>query len=348
TVAPITPLPRRPPVIPPQPPSGLTNNLAEQIANAAPDATIQVPPGVYPGGLVATRAIHLVGANDGVFIQSQGQECLAVRAPGVTVQNIRFSREGFGSAPAISVSEGADLQMQNCQVQANTADAVRVAANAAIKAQTCAFVSRQAAAVRLTKSAKGEFRQASFSDSNIGLWLEQGAQGELHSCAFERDGGAIIVLNNAPTKLTADDCKFVGNRGAIDVAGATLGLTNCSFSQNGVEPRGANTPPLIALHHQASLTLSNLLFEANQEGIALYDGSRLEAEKCQFTRNGPRQLRAVIPTCEPVSISGEGSSARIRNSAFADSAQYAAVVMAGAKIELEQVEISGTQTVGLV
>jgi nitrous oxidase accessory protein NosD len=347
TAAPITPSPTRPAVVLPPPP-GLTNGLAEQIANAASGATIQVPPGVYPGGLVATRAIHLVGANEGVFIQSQGQECLAVRAPGVTVQNIRFSREGAGNAPALSVGEGADLQMQNCQVQANRADAVLVASHATIKAQECAFSSRQAAAIRLTKSAEGEFRQASFSDSNIGLCLEQGAQGELHSCAFERDGGAIMVLNNAPTKLTADDCKFENNPGGIDLAGATLGLTNCSFSQNGVEPRGAETPPLFALHNKANLTLNNLLFEANQEGIALYDGSRLEAEKCQFTRNGPRQLRAVIPTCEPLSISGEGSTARIRTSAFAESAQYAVLIMAGGKIELEEVEISGTQTAGLV
>ena len=78
------------------------------------------------------------------------------------------------------------------------------------------------------------------------------------------------------------------------------------------------------------------------------DGSHLEMEKCQFTNSGSRRLREVIPTCEPVSLSDPGTTGKIRDTAFSNSAQYAVVVMAGAKIELEEVDISGTRSAGLV
>ncbi|HEY5035896.1 MAG TPA: right-handed parallel beta-helix repeat-containing protein [Chthoniobacterales bacterium] len=344
TPAPVTPPPNRPPV---PPPSGLTNNLAAQIAQAAPGATINLPAGVYPGGLVIARALHLVGVNDQVFIQGQGQECLAVQVPGVTLQNIRFTRNGGGRAPAITVAEGADLQMQNCQVHADAAIAVGIAGNGAIKASACTFAARGSTAISLTKSAQGDFRQTHFDNSRIGLWLAEGARAELHSCAFAHNEGAIMVLNNAETTVQADDCQFLNNPGGIDLAGATLSLTNCTISRNGVEPRGTNTPSLMALYNKAHVTLSGSLFQENFEGIAVHEG-RLEVEKCQFTSNGPRQLREFILACEPISVAGSGSSARIRNSTFADSAQYAAVVMAGAKIELDTVEISGTPSASLV
>ncbi len=346
------PPPTAPPVVPPSPPPRLTNDLAAQLANAAPGATIRIPPGNYPGGLVANRAVHLVGTKGQVFIDGAGRESLAVRAAGVTAQDVQFSNSGTGELPAVSVYEGADLQLQSCQVQSNSAVALSAAGQAVVKARDSSFTARNGTALRLTKAARGDFAQVSFNDSGIGLWLAQGARAELHSCAFLRDGGngggAIIVLNNPGTTLLADDCQFANNHGGINAAAASLTITNSTFSQNGLESPNNNPPPLIALRNKSTGTVSNSLFEANLQGINVRDGSHLEMEKCQFTNTGSRRLREVIPTCEPVSLSDPGTTGKIRDTAFSNSAQYALVVMAGAKIELEEVDISGTRSAGLV
>ncbi|MEY2526130.1 MAG: hypothetical protein QOE73_901, partial [Verrucomicrobiota bacterium] len=74
-------------------------DLAAMIAGAAPGATVKVPAGLYRGGLVVPRAIRLVADSKmggQVLIQSEGKECLSVRAAGVSVQNIQFIGNGIG------------------------------------------------------------------------------------------------------------------------------------------------------------------------------------------------------------------------------------------------------------
>jgi hypothetical protein len=70
-------------------------------------------------------------------------------------------------------------------------------------------------------------------------------------------------------------------------------------------------------------------------------------DKCQFAGNGV-QSRQLIPGAFPVSVSGQNSSAVIRHTTLADSLQYAMEVRDGAKLTLEDVEITGSRDVGLI
>ncbi len=336
----------------PAPPSG-TADLPALLASAAPGATIKIPPGTYPGGLVANKPVHLVGAGGPVFVQSDGREALTVRAKGVLVENIQFGVTGIGQLAAISVADGAELDLESCKVQSNTAVAVAVSGQARLKTLGSEFTAIEGAAVRLTNGAQGIFTQTAFHDSSAGLWLGQGASAELHSCAFERNGGAeargaAVSLTSEKTTLQADDCQFTGNPGGIVVtAGATFVIANSKFSRNGIAPQSGNAPGLVALAGGVSGEVRNCIFESNQQGCVVGDASRLTVEKCRFTGTG-QQMRDIALSSQPVAVTGKGAVAEISRTTIANSAQYGALVMAGGLLNLDDVEISGTPTASLV
>ena len=329
-------------------------DIGALIANAAAGATVTVPPGLYQGGLIAARPVRIVGdskAGGEVVIQSEGKEGLSVRAPGVVVQNVSFISSGIGELPAISVADGADLQMEGCKIQSGSALGVAATGKAAIKATGSTFTANSGTAVRLNQQARGNFTQCSFSNAEVGLALANGATAELHSCAFENNGvndsnGAIMMLEGAQTQVTADDCHFTNNAGGIMAEGnASLAITNSPFKNNGESRTGSFG--LVAIRN-AHASLTDVTFESNRFGVSVTEKGVLEMQKCNFDGTGYRQSRQVVAGSCPVTVIGEGSSATVRNTVIANSTPYGASVFSGGKIVLEDVEIYGSGSVGLV
>lgn len=303
-----TPLPWAtvPPSIPTFPSAGAmvtgTGNLAELIANPGPDGTVKLAPGIYQGGAVLNRAIHLVADSrmgGQVFIQTDGKECLTVRAKGVTVQGVQFMCNGIGELPAISVADGADLQMDGCKVQSSSALGVLVAGNASIKALGSSFTASNGAAVRVSKQVHASFTQCAFSDSKIELGIDEGAAVELHSCAFERAGmsyneGAIMTIVGDKSQVTGDDCHFTNN----------------------------------------------------SAGIVVSDKGSLELTKCEFKNNTASSARGNAST--GVLVVRNSAHAVVRDTTMSSSSPYALNVMGGGTLTLEDSEVAGSRTAGLV
>lgn len=346
TVAPETPAPTAAKIIPPE------NDLAAMIADAAPGAKLKVPPGTYPS-LIVTRPIQLVGdPNMQVFIKGEGKEALSVKARGVSVQNIQFFCHGIGALPAISVAAGAELQIDASTIQSDTAIGLLAAAKGSIKALGTTFTVPYGAGLRLTEQAKANLTQCSISDTKIGLNLWSGATAELHSCAFERDGGndghgSIIALNGPGTSVTADDCHFNSNRAGLIVSQqAAITLTNSTFQENAASVDDGILG-LISVRDGGHARLESDRFEANRQGVAVMDGGSVEMQQCTLAGNG-LQGRQVVPASLPLLVSGEKSSATVRKTSFTDSAQHAIAAMAGAKLVLEEVDISGSRIAGVI
>lgn len=351
-----------PPAPPLQPPGsgtmpGPTTDLAAMLASAAPGATIKVPPGVYPGGLILARGVRIIGESrvaGQVVIQSEGRECLSVRAPGVVVQNVQFVCNGIGELPAISVGEGAELELEACKVQSGTAVGVAVATNGSLKTLGTTFLANNGTAVRLNK-ARGNFTQSAFPDARTGLEVSNGATAELHSCAFDRlamsdPKGAIMAIVGAGTSVTADDCHFNGNNGSIFVnqTGA-LTMTNSRFKENGAGATGGTGEifGLISVRSGGRLSLTDVSFDDNRMGVSIAGGGNLEMQKCRFTGNGLRQARQFFATGQPLSVIGQGSAAAVRQTTILDSLQFGVVIMANAKLTFEDSEISGSRNCSL-
>jgi parallel beta helix pectate lyase-like protein len=343
-------------VIPPHGGGTESNDLAAMIASAAPGATVKIPAGLYRGGLVLPRAIRLVADSKmggQVVIQSEGKECLSVRAAGVSVQNIQFFGNGIGDLPAISVADNGDLDMEGCKIQSGSAVGVTVSGNASIKALGSAITVTNGSALRLNQGAHGDFTQCSFSNSKIGLFLANGAVAELHACAFENNGmsdsnGAIMMITGAKTQATADDCQFTNNSGAINaIDGATLTVKNSPFKNNGESSRGGSFG-LIVARNSAHATLTGDTFESNRYGVVAMDKSAVEIQKCSFDSTGFRQTQQISIGSFPISIIGQGSSGTIRNTVMTNSNPYGVSVFSGGTATLEEVEIYGSRAAGLV
>jgi hypothetical protein len=149
-----------------------------------------------------------------------------------------------------------------------------------------------------SEQAEGHFTQCSFSNSQIGLVIMNGARGELHSCAFESIGmgdssGAIMIITGANTQLTGDDCHFTNNSVGVSVGDA------------------------------AALTLSNSVFNQNGASAARY-------------------------ASDGVVVVRDAAHAVIRNTKLIDSSPYALNIFAAGSLILENAEVSGSRTAGLV
>jgi hypothetical protein len=338
----------------PNSPAAQPFDLPTAIANAAPGAAVRVPPGVYAGGLILAKPMRLVGTAGQVFIQSDGRECLSIRTAGAAVENIQFMCNGIGELPAISVADGAELSLDGCKLTSGTALGLTATGNASVKAIGSTFTCANGNAVRFQHQARGHFTQSSFIDTRVGLMVLGGANVELQSCAFERDGGpeaqgAAISISGANSVLTANDCHFTGNTSGIAVLDrAAITVTKSPFRDNGVRSgRGLGNAALFVVRG-ARATLKENTFEQNRHGLLVIDGSTLEMERCVFANNGLAQTQSVVLGTVPVTIGGEGTTATIRGSSFTSSAPYAISVTSGAKATVEDAEISGTQFVGLL
>jgi len=328
-------------------------DLAALIAQAAPGATVKVPPGTYPS-LVVRRPLHLVGdPNMQVFLKGEGQSALAVQSTGVSLQNIQIFCHGIGNLPAVSIGADAELEMNACVIQSGTEIGLFATGKASVKAVGTTFAVPYGAGLRLTEQAKASLTQCSISDTRIGLNAMSGANVDLRSCAFERDGGnegrgSVLALNGKGTTVTADDCRFLSNSAGLIVARqASLAITKSRFKDNAAGVEGG-VAGLIAVRDGAHATFTGVSFESNRQGVAALDGGAIELMQCNFTGNGLWQERQVIPTSLPILVSGENSIAVIRKTIFTNSAQHAIGVMAGGKLTLEDVDISGARNAAVI
>ncbi|MDQ6913114.1 MAG: right-handed parallel beta-helix repeat-containing protein [Verrucomicrobiota bacterium] len=322
-------------------------DLPAAIASAAPGATIKVPPGFYQGGLMLTKPVHLVSSGGQSWIQSDGRECLNVKSPGVSVQGLQFTCNGIGELAAISVVEGAELELDGCRIQSSTGVGVSLVGAATLKATGVNLTVSNGIALRM-QGGKANLTQSTFADSKYALNAANGATLELQSCAFERmdmngDGG-ILVLSGQGTTLRATDCQFTGNSGAIWATdGATFSAASSTFKENGTNMNPAAMNGLIALRKNGRAIIDRASFEGNRQGISVGDGSMLELVQSSLLENGLQQTRQIVIPSFPLSIYGQNSSASVRNTIFGDSKQYAVVVVQGATLTLNEVEIYGSR-----
>ena len=250
------------------------------------------------------------------------------------------------------MTAGATLEMEACTIQSSTTIGLFATGKASLKAVGTTFAVPEGAGLRLTEGAKATLTQSSISDTKIGLNAWSGATAELHSCAFERDGGnngggTIFALNGEGTVLTADACHFDHNAAGLLVANrASATITESQFRENAAGVEGG-IPGLVSVRDGGQIRLTNDGFESNRQGVAVNEGGQAEITQCNFAGNGLEQ-RQVVPTSLPLLVSGNEARATVRKTTFTDSAQYAIGVMAGGDLTLEEVDISGARIAGVI
>ena len=334
-------------------------NLGELIANTAAGGTLKLRPGLYQGGAIASRPIRIEGGTQGggqVFIQSDAKDALSVRSKGVSLQNVQVMFTGMGEAPAISVSDNGELEMEGCKVSSSSSYGVLVNGGGSIKAVASSFTAANGTGVQADRQSKTTFTKCNFTDTQTGLSLANASTAELHACAFERNGarngrGAILAITGDKTRATAEDCRFSSNPAGISVdEAASIGLTNNVFKDNGVSSAQGNwIVGLVQVRTAAKATFNGDTFETNAQGISATSGGIVEIDKCRFNGNGLQTQRGqMIVGCMAICANGQGTAVTVRNSSVAGGASYAVGVMWSARLNIEDTEISGARTVGLL
>jgi parallel beta helix pectate lyase-like protein len=320
------------------PPSIVTGgvNLADLIANAKPGATVTVPAGIYPGGLMVDRPLHIVGdprASGQVVIQSEGRECLSARSKGVTVQNVQFWCKAIGDLPAVSVADGAELEMEGCKIQSGSGLGLSVSGNASLKTLGSTFTTSKGIAVMVKQQAHASFTQSSFFDAQIGLGVVGAATAELHGCAFEGLGngdkdGAIMVVLGEKTQVAGDDCHFTNNTVGIGVRErGSLTLTNCTFKGNPTESIG-----LIVLREAQATIRRTSFVDSSPYAINVMSGATLTLDQTDISGSRAGGLLVGERNAAP-------AHADVKHSRFNRNALGIGIV-AGSSVDIEDSECS--------
>jgi nitrous oxidase accessory protein NosD len=321
-------------------PSGIVMggvNLGELIARAKAGETVTVPAGLYPGGLTIDHPVHIVADSRGggqVVIQSEGKESLSVRSKGVTIQNIQFWCKGIGDLPAVSVADGAELEMEGCKIQSGSGLGLSVS-NASIKTLGSTFNTPSGIAVLVNGQAHASFTQSTFLQSQIGLGVQSGATAELHSCAFEGIGmgakdGAIIVAAGENTQVTGTDCHFTNNTVGMGAREkASLSLTTCTFKGNALDSRSSG---LVVLRDAQVAIRKTSFVDASPYAVNVMSNATLTLDETEIS--GSRAAGLVIGE-----RNASPAHAEIKHSRFNRNAIGVGIV-AGSSAEIEDSECS--------
>lgn len=354
-------VPTAPPGAPTFPPGGVVptmaiGNLTDMIAKAGPNGTVKLAPGLYQGGATVTQPVKIIGENASqVFIQSDTRDALAIRSKGVVLQNVQVMFNGTGEVAALTVADNGELEADGIKVMSSSSYGLSVVANGSIKATASTFSVSNGTAAQIDRQSHANFTKCSFTDAQTGLTIANGSTAQLHSCGFERNGartgrGAIMAIAGDKVQVIADDCRFSSNPSGIIVAdGASLLGSNCQFKDNGISSvQGNSALGLIQVRSGGKATLQADTFEANSQGLVATNGGTMEIEKCRFDGTGLQTRGELIPACTAICGNGQGTTLTVKNSTISGSASYSMAVIWSARLNMENTEVSGARTVGLL
>src|SRR6185295_19075457 len=77
-------------------------------------------------------------------------------------------------------------------------------------------------------------------------------------------------------------------------------------------------------------------------------GGLVEIDKCRFTGTGLQTRGELIPSSMSICGNGQGTTVTVRNCTINTSASYAVGVTSSGRLNLEETEVSGARTVGLL
>lgn len=332
------------------------SDLAAIIAKVADGDTIRLRPGVYPGGLALIRPVSIIGETQSggqVLVKASSGEAIAVRSKRVVLENLQLLVEQPGDAAVVSVASGAEVEMRGCRVESRGSRGVTCAGNGSLKAATTAFAGIAGTALQLDEESRGELTDCGFSNNQLALSVSGQAVASLKTCAFQGNGprggkGGVVSASGEKARLELNGCMFGNNPGALYASdGAQLVSTDCIFNNNGVASGAAQG--LMSVSNGARATLTRGKFQSNKQGIAVLAGGTLEADGCEFSRDGSASTNQTGPYITDVFVvTGPGATATLRHVTIAQPQAQAISVTDGAAVVLEDCEISNGAAAGLI
>ncbi len=96
------------------------NILQKAIDNAPSGSILKLPAGVYKGNIVINKPLTIIGKEDGVIIDGEGQgTVITIKSSFVTLKNLRITGSGDRHEKidaAITISEAKQCEVSNCTI----------------------------------------------------------------------------------------------------------------------------------------------------------------------------------------------------------------------------------------
>lgn len=335
-------------------------DLGAIIEMAKDGDTITLKPGTYSAGFHLDKKIRIAGEKaepDRFVITTKGQKRpTRITAVGATLANLQFVQDESATGPAFMVENDSDLTIEGCALKLSHAIGIMARSPAKFTMTNCTFTTGAARTMLLRGPSKVTMTQCIFTGGVGAISAEKEAQLTMRGCKFQNIGDkeakeSAISISGAGVSIVAEDCTFSGCRMPLQAEeGASLALTKCTLTGNGVRgEKGDFTKGVISVSKRASLTLKDVTFEGNMQGINLYQEGTAEVADCKFTNGGLLvQDTGFMNFCVPLRIYGEGAKATVLHSTFAQSKPHAIFMEDGASISVDDSEFAGTQFVGLM
>jgi hypothetical protein len=105
---------------------------------------------------------------------------------------------------------------------------------------------------------------------------------------------------------------------------------------------------LIQVRSGGTAKLDNATFETNAQGIVATNGGALELNKCKFDGTGLQTRGELVANSMAICGNGQGTNMTVKGCTINGSASYNVAAIWSAKLNIEDSEISGARTVGLL
>jgi hypothetical protein len=330
-------------------------DLTAIIEKADDGDTITLKPGTYTAGFTLDKKIRIAGEKaepDKFVITTKGQKRpTRITAVGATLANLQFVQDESKPGPAFMVEKDSELTIEGCELKLSHTVGIMGRSAAILTMTNCSFTTGAAKTLLMRGPSKVTMTQCSFTGGTSAISADKETQMTLRGCKFTDIGvkegkESAVSIFGTDASITAEDCVFSGCRMPLQAEeGASLTLTKCTLTGNGVRgEKGDFTKGVIAVSKKATLTLKDVTFEKNMQGINLFQAGTAQIEDCKFT-NGGLMLQDVgfMHFCVPLRIYGEGAKAAVRRSTFTQSKPYAIFMEDGASVSVDDSDFASTQ-----
>lgn len=213
--------------------SGSHRTIAEAISASAPNAFVQVKPGMYVESLKISNAITLIGSGEPdecVIFNDQGPPLEIAGGLG-QVRVSGFSIRGDGRPNkkefnAIDLVSGA-LTIEDCNVRSGTWNAIKLRPGTSLTATRCTFSESSYFAISGKSHRELKISDCEFRES--GIQMVEGT-GEIRGCQFNGSEGIYVEANSEnPASIT--DCTFSNcfKYGVLSTALGNALVNECNF-----------------------------------------------------------------------------------------------------------------------
>jgi hypothetical protein len=337
--------------------AGADDAEIEPVLQKAKDGdSITLKPGTYAGGFTVDKKIRIAGekAEPAKYVihtnTEQQRKAVRIVAQGVTLANLQILQGDGGAGPALIAAKECNLTLESCELKFRSATGILGQSPASFTASNCSFSSEAGRAMVMRGPTKIEMTKCSFTGGAGAFNSDIEAQYILRGCNFSDLGdkaakAAALSIFGEGASITAEDCTFTRCRLPLQAEmNATLSLTKCTFTGNGVSgENGDFTQGIIAVSKKAGATLKDVTFEKNRQGINVFGEASVQLEDCKFSESGVMSKDGNFMLFSvPLRAHGEGTKATIRHSTFTRSKSHAIFITKGASVSLEDSDFTGT------